>query len=149
MDWFWSPRYLINHINLLNIKGSFASGANASLVAKNGTKNIFHFLPLNIELHSFQSHAEDFICSKIKVQDLDTLWVSQLVCETMVFVHIKLSKNIKKKNLLLKSVTYFQNLFKGSVCSRTKALNIKTNYSKILWGDLSIFSESHLLQIMK
>ena len=45
MDGFWCSRGLNNHIDLPNMIGTFASGANASLVAKNWTKKIIS-LPL-------------------------------------------------------------------------------------------------------
>ena len=45
MDRFWCSRYLNNRIDLPNMIGTFASGANASLVAKNWTKKIIP-LPL-------------------------------------------------------------------------------------------------------
>ena len=41
MDGFWCSRCLNDRIDLLYMIGSFASGANVSLVAKNGTKKIF------------------------------------------------------------------------------------------------------------
>ena len=44
MDRFWHSRCLNDHINLFYMIGSFASGANVSLVAKNGTKKIIPLL---------------------------------------------------------------------------------------------------------
>ena len=41
MDGFWCSRCLNNHINLPKMIGSFASGATASLVAKNGTNKLY------------------------------------------------------------------------------------------------------------
>ena len=43
MDGFLRSRCLNNHINLPNRIRSFASGANACLVAKNGTKKKFNY----------------------------------------------------------------------------------------------------------
>ena len=40
MDWFWHSRCLNDLIDLLYMIGSFASGANASLVAKIGNKDL-------------------------------------------------------------------------------------------------------------
>ena len=40
MDIFWCLRCLNDRIEVPNMKGSFASAANASLVAKNGTKQL-------------------------------------------------------------------------------------------------------------
>ena len=42
-DWFWCSRCLNDHIDLPNMIGSFASGVTASMVAKSGTKKIFHY----------------------------------------------------------------------------------------------------------
>ena len=44
LDGFWCSRYLNDCIDLPNMIGLFASGATTSLVAKNGTKNVFVFL---------------------------------------------------------------------------------------------------------
>ena len=44
MDGFWHSRCLNNHIDLFYMIGSFASGTNVSLVAKNGTKKIIPLL---------------------------------------------------------------------------------------------------------
>ena len=44
IDRFWHSRCLNDHINLFYIIGSFASGTNVSLVAKNGTKKIIPLL---------------------------------------------------------------------------------------------------------
>ena len=41
MDRFWYSRCLNDHINLMDMIRSLASGANAFLVAKNGTKKDF------------------------------------------------------------------------------------------------------------
>ena len=41
MDGFWSSRCLNDHMDLPDMIGSFVSGATASLVAKNRTKNIW------------------------------------------------------------------------------------------------------------
>ena len=46
MDGFLHSRCLNNRINLLYMIGSFASGANVSLVAKNGTKKIIPLLSI-------------------------------------------------------------------------------------------------------
>ena len=40
VDRFWCLRCLNDHINLLDMIGSLASGATASLVGKNGTKKL-------------------------------------------------------------------------------------------------------------
>ena len=41
MDRFWCLRCLIDHIDLPEMIGLFASGATADLVAKNGTRKNF------------------------------------------------------------------------------------------------------------
>ena len=46
MDGFWCSRCLNDRIDLLYMIGSFASGANVSLVAKNGTKKIILLLSI-------------------------------------------------------------------------------------------------------
>ena len=46
MDGFWCSRCLNKCIDLLYMIGSFASGANVSLVAKNGTKKIIPLLSI-------------------------------------------------------------------------------------------------------
>ena len=56
MDGFWYSRCLNYHIDLLYMIGSFASGTNVSLVAKNGTKK-------NIPLLSIKSSPVDRIQS--------------------------------------------------------------------------------------
>ena len=52
MDGFWNSRCLNNRINLFYIIGSFASGANVSLVAKNGTKKIIPLLSIKYVIKS-------------------------------------------------------------------------------------------------
>ena len=47
MDGFWRLRCLYDRIDQPNMIGLFASGANVSLVAKNGTKKIIP--PLSIK----------------------------------------------------------------------------------------------------
>ena len=44
LDGFWCSRCLNDRVHLLYMIGSFASGANVSLVAKNGTKRIIPLL---------------------------------------------------------------------------------------------------------
>ena len=51
MDGSWHSRCLNNPINFSHIIGSFASGAAASLVAKNITKK--NFLNITIFYHNF------------------------------------------------------------------------------------------------
>ena len=46
MDGFWCSRCLNDRVDLLYMIGSFASGANVSLVAKNGTKKIIPLLSI-------------------------------------------------------------------------------------------------------
>ena len=46
MDQFWHSGGLKDHIDLFYIIGSFESGANVSLVAKNGTKKIIPLLSI-------------------------------------------------------------------------------------------------------
>ena len=46
MDGFWHSRCLNDRIDLLYMIGSLASGANTSLVAKNGTKKIIPLLSI-------------------------------------------------------------------------------------------------------
>ena len=56
MDQFWCLRCLNDRINLLYMIGSFTSGANVSLVAKNGTKKIIPLLSIKSSLvDRFQS----------------------------------------------------------------------------------------------
>ena len=46
IDGFWCSRCLNDYIDLLYMIGSFTSGANISLVAKNGTKQIISLLAI-------------------------------------------------------------------------------------------------------
>ena len=60
MDGFWHSRCLNDHIDLPNIIRSLASGANASLVAKNWTKKTFQTLQFSITILCYLEAEIDY-----------------------------------------------------------------------------------------
>ena len=112
MDRFWCSRCLNDCIDLLYMIGSFASGANVSLVAKNGTKKIIPLLsikssPVDIfqsliclndyidlpyMMGSFASGTTNSLVAKIGTKDLATsCWVYRISNNGRIFI-FKVSK---------------------------------------------------------
>ena len=60
MDTFWRSRCRSNHVNLSNMIGTLASGANTSLVAKNGTKKTFQTLQFSIAILRYLEGEIDY-----------------------------------------------------------------------------------------
>ena len=68
MDGFWHSRFLNDHIDLFYMIGSLASGANTSLVAKNGTKQPW------VKIENLRNFDHNFALFRGKVW----LWLSYI-----------------------------------------------------------------------